>query len=155
MRTATLLIALLSYTLLLGSVFRVTYDSALQSTVPTTWAAGAPISKIVVIIIIDGLGQRAWDYTISNRSSMLKNITRKYGISGIVKANAPTESRPRHTAVLAGFEEDIANIKTVSLSKNANATDKKFCASILTFHLQKVESRNPYPRRRIANCTRA
>ncbi|VDK84251.1 unnamed protein product [Dibothriocephalus latus] len=42
----------------------------------------------------------------------LPNITREYGISGVVKANSPAESRPRHTAIFAGFEEDIANIKS-------------------------------------------
>uniref|UniRef100_A0A0X3P1B0 GPI ethanolamine phosphate transferase 1 n=1 Tax=Schistocephalus solidus TaxID=70667 RepID=A0A0X3P1B0_SCHSO len=112
MQTMTMVISLLSYVLLLLSVLFVTYDSPLLSNVPPTWFNGPPLSKIAVVIVLDGLGQRAWDYTMANRSSLLTNITRTYGISGVVKANVPTESRPRHTAILAGFEENIANIKT-------------------------------------------
>lgn len=32
------------------------------------------------------------------------------GVMGIVKAEAPTETRPRHVALLSGFNEDLFNI---------------------------------------------
>lgn len=36
---------------------------------------------------------------------------------GLVKTDAPTETRPRHVALLAGFNEDIFNIRNGTNSK--------------------------------------
>lgn len=39
-----------------------------------------------------------------------RQMAKTEGLMGIVKAEAPTETRTRHTALLAGFNEDLFNL---------------------------------------------
>ena len=122
-------------------VFLSTFETTVVNDVePVVFNASSPLSNRVVFISIDGLGQRIlWNspqkhipflmwvnsflsytltldiFTFFVRFS--RNITKSGGEYGFVEAEAPTETRPRHVAMLAGFNEDIANIKSGKNSK--------------------------------------
>ena len=63
-------------------------------------------SKRVVFIVADGL--RADTFFLSHAPFLLEDAAMKRGSWGVSHTRVPTESRPGHVAMLAGFYEDVS-----------------------------------------------
>uniref|UniRef100_A0A915EW50 GPI ethanolamine phosphate transferase 1 n=1 Tax=Echinococcus canadensis TaxID=519352 RepID=A0A915EW50_9CEST len=89
------------------SVFLSSFESFIVNDVhPVKFNSSPPLAKRVVFITIDGLGEHILRRT---KHKYVEFLT--WGQMGLVKAEPPTETRPRHVALLAGFNEDIFNIR--------------------------------------------
>lgn len=71
-----------------------------------------PAAKRVVLIIGDGLRADRLFETInkSGSNSFLRNVVTQNGAWGVSHTHVPTESRPCHVAMCAGFYEDVSAV---------------------------------------------
>uniref|UniRef100_A0A1I8IIL1 GPI ethanolamine phosphate transferase 1 n=1 Tax=Macrostomum lignano TaxID=282301 RepID=A0A1I8IIL1_9PLAT len=76
--------------------------------------AGAATAKRLVLFVADGI--RA-DKVFGNLDAMpfLKGVLRRSGSWGLSHTRVPTESRPGHVAIIAGFYEDVASVTKAHL----------------------------------------
>ncbi|KAK6726245.1 hypothetical protein RB195_004519 [Necator americanus] len=96
---------------LIYSIFDIYYTSPIVTGVPaheiTTQQAPA---KRLVVITADGLRLDAFSKN-PDKSPFLHSIIReRKGMSGTSRTHVPTESRPGHVAIFAGFTEDVSAV---------------------------------------------
>lgn len=60
----------------------------------------------IVLFVADGLRAESFFRDNLQRTPFLRNIILNQGIHGISRTRVPTESRPGHVALIAGFYED-------------------------------------------------
>lgn len=60
----------------------------------------------LVLFVADGLRAESFFRDNLNRTPFLRDIILNHGIHGISHTHVPTESRPGHVALIAGFYED-------------------------------------------------
>ncbi|CAJ0595509.1 unnamed protein product [Cylicocyclus nassatus] len=101
----------LIHLILVYSIFDIYYTSPIVNNVPaheiTTQEAPA---KRLVVITADGLRLDTFSRN-PDRSPFLHSIIRgRKGISGTSRTHVPTESRPGHVAIFAGFTEDVSAV---------------------------------------------
>uniref|UniRef100_A0A5K3FEZ0 GPI ethanolamine phosphate transferase 1 n=1 Tax=Mesocestoides corti TaxID=53468 RepID=A0A5K3FEZ0_MESCO len=97
---------------LLASVFLSTFESQVVLDVePVAFVVSPALAKRVVLVVIDGLGMHAFMENKMSEDSFLMRISSSKGQVGVVRADVPTETRPRHVALLAGFNEDASNLR--------------------------------------------
>uniref|UniRef100_A0A1A9VDD4 GPI ethanolamine phosphate transferase 1 n=1 Tax=Glossina austeni TaxID=7395 RepID=A0A1A9VDD4_GLOAU len=96
------------HVLLLGSIF-VTYfrSPVIQGLKPQQPLPREAPAKRLVLIVADGLRAQSFFYeNLSNVPNLRQLIKEQQGLLGISHTRVPTESRPGHIALIAGFYED-------------------------------------------------
>ncbi|XP_022224329.2 GPI ethanolamine phosphate transferase 1-like [Drosophila obscura] len=116
MNTMWIFYAFLIHVLLLGSIlvinFRSTVIKGLQpQTPPFAYVLEAPASRLV-LFATDGLRAASFFEDNCRHVPHLREIFMREGLVGISRTRAPTESRPGHIALLAGFYEDPSAVFT-------------------------------------------
>lgn len=94
------------------------FQSPIIQGIDTVEFTNKPLAKRVVFIVSDGLradmafGQRVRDSSGQLHPNMpfSRNILKSRGSFGVSKTRMPTETRPGHVAMLAGFYEDISAV---------------------------------------------
>uniref|UniRef100_A0A183DQJ2 GPI ethanolamine phosphate transferase 1 n=1 Tax=Gongylonema pulchrum TaxID=637853 RepID=A0A183DQJ2_9BILA len=104
-------LGVLVHLVLLYSIFDVYYTSPLVKGLhPHSITKGRGLADRLVIFSADGLRADTF-YSNPEKSSFLHEIIRSNkGFWGISVSHVPTESRPGHVAMLAGFFEDVSAV---------------------------------------------
>ncbi|XP_039251345.2 GPI ethanolamine phosphate transferase 1-like [Styela clava] len=68
-------------------------------------------ARRLVLFVADGLrAETFYNKSMHDRSPFLSDIMKYYGTWGVSHTHIPTESRPGHVALIAGFYEDVSAI---------------------------------------------
>uniref|UniRef100_A0A915J940 GPI ethanolamine phosphate transferase 1 n=1 Tax=Romanomermis culicivorax TaxID=13658 RepID=A0A915J940_ROMCU len=116
-----------------------------------TFSDQNPPADRLVIFVADGLrSETFFDYGTS--APFLKNISKK-GIWGLNNCRVPTESRPGHVALLAGFYEDVSAV-TRGWTENPVQFDSIFNQSQFSFmwgspDIVPMFSKGVYPKNKV------
>uniref|UniRef100_A0AC34QAF1 GPI ethanolamine phosphate transferase 1 n=1 Tax=Panagrolaimus sp. JU765 TaxID=591449 RepID=A0AC34QAF1_9BILA len=115
------------------SIFDIYYKSPLvKGTTPQPITNGVAPAKRVFIFSADGLRSSAF-FANPDKSPFLHRIIRDgLGVWGISKSHVPTESRPGHVAMLAGFYEDVSAV-TLGWKHNPVTFDSVFNQSRFSY----------------------
>jgi predicted AlkP superfamily pyrophosphatase or phosphodiesterase len=98
------------------SIFDIYFQTPVLQNLSPVWPQSAPPAKRLVIFVADGLRADKlfeWQETPSGpspRAPFLHDVCLNRGRWGVSHARPPTESRPGHVAILAGFYEDPSAI---------------------------------------------
>ncbi|TKR93525.1 hypothetical protein L596_007961 [Steinernema carpocapsae] len=97
--------------ILIYAIFDIYYTSPLvRGTTPHPISHEAGLADRLVLFSADGLRSRSF-YEHSNKSPFLHDIIRNgKGSWGVSLSHVPTESRPGHVAMAAGFYEDVSAV---------------------------------------------
>ncbi|EYC12861.1 hypothetical protein Y032_0045g1128 [Ancylostoma ceylanicum] len=101
----------LIHLILVYSIFDIYYTSPIVTDVPAhdITRQEAPAKRLVVITA-DGLRMDTFSRN-PDKSPFLHSLIRdRKGISGTSRTHVPTESRPGHVAIFAGFTEDVSAV---------------------------------------------
>ena len=101
--------------LYLAAIFDVYFVSPIvQDLSPIPLKSQSSPAKRLVLFIADGLrADRFFELDESfpkSRAQFLRNVIEKKGAWGISHCREPTETRPGHVAVIAGFFEDVSAV---------------------------------------------
>lgn len=108
------LLGVFVHVIYLAAIFDVYFKSPIvQDLKPLPVTTNAP-AKRLVLFIADGLRadkffQTSRDFPKS-RAPFLRSIIEKKGSWGVSHSRVPTETRPGHVAVIAGFFEDVSAV---------------------------------------------
>lgn len=99
----------------LMSIFDIYFRSPLihgMTPQPSDLEGVRPAAKRVVLLIGDGLRADKLYETINRRGtdSFLRKVATERGVWGVSHTHVPTESRPCHVAMCAGFYEDVSAV---------------------------------------------
>ncbi|EDV29759.1 uncharacterized protein TRIADDRAFT_18467 [Trichoplax adhaerens] len=129
------LVGILVHVVYLGSIFEVYFTSPIVSGMaPHSVKQPAP-AKRLVFIVSDGLrADKLYEIPNKNtsRSPYLRDIVENHGSWGVLHTRVPTESRPGHVALLAGFYEDVSAV-TKGWKENPVEFDSLFNQSYHTW----------------------
>ncbi|KAE9418647.1 hypothetical protein Angca_008824 [Angiostrongylus cantonensis] len=105
------LAGVLIHAVLIYSIFDIYYSSPVISNVPAHEITNQnPPAKRLVVISADGLRLDTF-FQHSERSPFLHSLIReRKGVHGTSRSHVPTESRPGHVAIFAGFTEDVSAV---------------------------------------------
>ncbi|VDM58114.1 unnamed protein product [Angiostrongylus costaricensis] len=105
------LAGILIHAVLIYSIFDIYYTSPVISNVPAHEITNQnPPAKRLVVISADGLRLDTF-FQHSERSPFLHSLIReRKGVHGTSRSHVPTESRPGHVAIFAGFTEDVSAV---------------------------------------------
>ncbi|VUZ47000.1 unnamed protein product [Hymenolepis diminuta] len=120
------------YILLFYSIFDVYYTSPLVHRGSYERPSVPNLVKTVVFIVADGLRYDRLYTEDMEDTPTLRRLMRNEGIWGFSHTRVPTESRPGHVAMFAGFYEDVASI-TKGWQANAVEFDSIFNRSYRAF----------------------
>ncbi|XP_048489024.1 GPI ethanolamine phosphate transferase 1 [Plutella xylostella] len=88
----------------LFSIFDIYFKSPIVKNVPPYQPQHEAVADRLVLFVVDGLRAESFvNYTTMNYMRSVASSTGRWGIS---RTRVPTESRPGHVAVIAGFYED-------------------------------------------------
>ncbi|XP_045500815.1 GPI ethanolamine phosphate transferase 1-like [Colias croceus] len=88
----------------LFSIFDIYFKSPIVKNVPPYQSRHEPLTDRLVLFVVDGL--RAESFLNYTTMPYLRSIGNSYGRWGISNTRVPTETRPGHVAIIAGFYED-------------------------------------------------
>ncbi|XP_078395767.1 GPI ethanolamine phosphate transferase 1 [Cetorhinus maximus] len=110
---AFFLIGLLVHLTFFASIFDIYFTSPLvRGTTPHRTPLPPP-AKRLVLFVADGLRADTFfelDENGQTRSPFLRNVVEHSGSWGVSHTRVPTESRPGHVALIAGFYEDVSAV---------------------------------------------
>ncbi|XP_066102910.1 GPI ethanolamine phosphate transferase 1 [Saccopteryx bilineata] len=107
------IVGLLIHVVFFASIFDIYFTSPLVHGMAPQVTPLPPPARRLVLIVADGLRADAlYDFEDngSPRAPFLRNIIMHEGSWGISHTHVPTESRPGHVALIAGFYEDVSAV---------------------------------------------
>ncbi|CAG0879015.1 unnamed protein product [Darwinula stevensoni] len=107
-----LLAAFILHIIFFFAAFDIHFKSPiLHGMAPVSIEGETPLAQRLVLFIADGLRvDKFYEYIDNTPHSYLRYIVRERGRSGVSHGRVPTETRPGHVAVMAGFYEDPSAI---------------------------------------------
>ena len=113
-RSKIFFLGLFVHILYLAAIFDVYFKSPLvQDLQPLSVTTKAP-AKRLVLFIADGLRADKFFQTskefLQSRAPFLRDVIKNQGSWGVSHSRVPTETRPGHVAILAGFFEDVSAV---------------------------------------------
>ncbi|KAK5850182.1 hypothetical protein PBY51_014451 [Eleginops maclovinus] len=108
-----LLVGLIVHVVFFVSIFDIYFTSPLvHGMTPQTTPMAPPASRLV-LVVADGLRADSLFTPLpdgSSRAPYLRNVMEEMGTWGVSHTRVPTESRPGHVALIAGFYEDVSAV---------------------------------------------
>ncbi|KAL1775147.1 GPI ethanolamine phosphate transferase 1 [Sigmodon hispidus] len=106
-------LGLLVHFVFFGSIFDIYFTSPLVHGMTPQFTPLPPPAKRLVLFVADGLRADALyelDEDGSSRAPFIRNVIMHEGSWGVSHTRVPTESRPGHVALIAGFYEDVSAV---------------------------------------------
>ncbi|XP_005881855.1 PREDICTED: GPI ethanolamine phosphate transferase 1 isoform X2 [Myotis brandtii] len=107
------IVGLLVHFVFFASIFDIYFTSPLVHGMAPQFTPLPPPARRLVLIVADGLRADAlyeFDEKGNPRAPFIRNIIMHEGSWGISHTHVPTESRPGHVALIAGFYEDVSAV---------------------------------------------
>lgn len=108
-----LLVGIVFHAVYILSIFDIYFRSPLIKDLPPTAPVQPAPAKRLVLFVGDGLrADKCFELDEAGRprSPFLRQMARTRGAWGIAHTRVPTESRPGHVAMIAGFYEDVSAV---------------------------------------------